>query len=522
MTHHGTAAVLALTCVAAIGAEQNPGKRLEFPHGAPVIAVRVAEGLATVNVSSPTGVELTAEANDGAEVPLGAATTISVARTSGWPAQVAARIKVAEFPLRAAKELAIFLTQWQPAEVKVVPVVRGIVFGVGGKVIDNRIVAVVVDEPPAPPTQLQRRQGELFAKYGLRTSLVEETVDFGQLELDVAYDKSAAAGIHWLLATPSGEAPIHVSYAGKSSSYRGSLLIAADSQGTIAVINRVDIEDLLRGMVPAEIFPSAPAEALKAQAVAARGVVLAKIGLRHFADPYHLCSEQHCAVYKGVAGETPTTDTAVLATRGEAAFDADERLVNSTFSANCGGHTENNEAVWGTPPDASLRGRPDLLPGRSLAAQPTDVAAFLKQDSTVFACGRAPTHFRWERTLSADDVNSRLAEFKLGRIMVLKPAERGVSGRVIALRLSGTDGAAVLRGELKIRQVFGGLESAMFEVTSEADARGVPVRWRFVGGGWGHGVGLCQMGAIGRASQGQSYRQIVRHYFNGAVVLKLY
>jgi hypothetical protein len=98
--------------------------------------------------------------------------------------------------------------------------------------------------------------------------------------------------------------------------YRGGLAFAADASGTIAVVNLVSLEDLLRGLVPSEIFSAAPAEALKAQAVTARGEVLAKVGTRHLADPYLLCSEQHCAVYRGRTGETQATNAAVEATRG--------------------------------------------------------------------------------------------------------------------------------------------------------------------------------------------------------------
>src|SRR5260370_19690631 len=109
------------------------------------------------------------------------------------------------------------------------------------------------------------------------------------------------------------------------------------------------------------MFPRAPFEALKAQAVAARGEVLAKIGTRHLADPYFLCAEQHCAVYRGISGETPTTNAAVDATRGVALFSPDGHLVNAVYSAVCGRHTETNEVLWGGLPDANTPGKPDFL-----------------------------------------------------------------------------------------------------------------------------------------------------------------
>jgi SpoIID/LytB domain protein len=308
--------------------------------------------------------------------------------------------------------------------------------------------------------------------------------------------------------------------------FRGAVLLTADRLGKIAVINQVDLEDLLKGLVPSEIFAKAHVEALKAQAVTARGEVLAKIGLKHLADPYVLCTEQHCAVYKGVSGEAPTTNAAVEATRGEASFDASDRLVDSVYSAVCGGHTENNDVVWGGVPNPSLRGRPDVMPGKPAPAAPGEsLARFLAAD-VQHACKVSSftqqTKYRWEKRLSAKDVDEKLAAFGVGRVMAMNVTERGVSGRARLLQISGEEGATTLRGELTIRRTFGMLNSAMFELRVEKDPRGKPVTWVFSGGGWGHGVGMCQTGAIGRAEAGQTYKQILDHYFNGAQVARIY
>jgi SpoIID/LytB domain protein len=100
--------------------------------------------------------------------------------------------------------------------------------------------------------------------------------------------------------------------------------------------------------------------------------------------------------------------------------------------------------------------------------------------------------------------------------------ERGVSGRAKSLSLRGNKGTHDIQGELAIRRFFGMLNSSMFLVSAERDKKGEAVAWQFEGGGWGHGVGLCQMGAIGRAEAGQSHEDILRHYFNGATVQPLY
>src|SRR5205085_1056958 len=144
-------------------------------------------------------------------------------------------------------------------------------------------------------------------------------------------------------------------------SYFGRVYVTLDRKGSIAVVNAVPEDRLLAGLVPAEIFPGAPDEALKAQAVAARGELLSKIGTRHIGDPFRLCSQTHCQVYSGAGKETPRTTAAVAATRGEVLFTTDGHdLVDTVYSASCGGHTENNENVWpDMPPYPTLRGRRD-------------------------------------------------------------------------------------------------------------------------------------------------------------------
>ena len=104
----------------------------------------------------------------------------------------------------------------------------------------------------------------------------------------------------------------------------------------------------------------------------------------------------------------------------------------------------------------------------------------------------------------------------------MQVAERGVSGRARLLTLSGEHGATQVRGELNIRKLFGMLNSAMFVVTPERGPDKKLAGWSFKGGGWGHGVGMCQTGAIGRAEAGQDYRAILGHYFNGAQAARLY
>ncbi len=244
------------------------------------------------------------------------------------------------------------------------------------------------------------------------------------------------------------------------------------------MVNLVELEDLLKGLVPSEIFAKAHPEALKAQAVTARGEVLAKVGLKHLADPYLLCTEQHCAVYKGVSGEAASTNAAVEATRGEALFDDDGRLVDSVYSAVCGGHTENNEVVWGGVPNPSLRGRPDVLPEKDAPASPKDLKAFLtteRRHVCRLSSFAQPTKLPLGEALHRQGARREGGLARRGhRAGAITVTERGVSGRARLLTISGEKGATQVRGELTIRRLFGNLNSAMFEVRAEKDAKGRP------------------------------------------------
>lgn len=510
-------------------------KRLDFRGGSPVVPVRLMEGHAEVAFAGRGRLRLRLGTGKPLEVPAGV--EWRVRRVSGTPAKVVAHIQVVEVPFNDKAGLKAAVDEWAGHGLELKAQVLGGVYGIAGKVIDNRRYVLVVDQPAAPPEALSEQQASILSKFQVRTSLLEEVQAKGTVRLEVVDQKGTVQGAtdERLVAESPDGAPIDVRrvefgvgydfHGFEDRAYRGSVLFTADRQGKIAVVNQVDLEDLLKGLVPSEIFAKAHPEALKAQAVTARGEVLAKIGLKHLADPYVLCTEQHCAVYRGVGGEAATTNAAVDATRGEAAFDAQDRLVDSVYSAVCGGHTEDNDVVWGGVPNASLRGRPDVLPGKPLPTSPTNLSGFLSADAG-WACKVSTfsqaSKFRWEKRFTAKELDEKLQPLELGHIMAMTVSERGVSGRARLLQVSGELGATTLRGELTIRKAFGMLNSAMFELKVERDAKGRPIAWVFSGGGWGHGVGLCQIGAIGRAEAGQTYRQILEHYFNGAQVARIY
>jgi SpoIID/LytB domain protein len=419
-----------------------------------------------------------------------------------------------------------------PTRVKTI----GTVYGIRGQVIDNRRYLVLADET-VDRDRVVERQRAIDREFGVRTWTLEEIQreQSGSLELFDGSSTLVAISKDRLTAEPLertgiavGQVEFGVGYdfhGFEDRTYRGSLELAVDRRGKLAVVNLVSLEDLLKGLVPAEMFARAPMEALKAQAVTARGEILAKIGTKHIGDPYLLCSEQHCAVYRGHSGEAESSSAAVEATRGEALFSADHRLVDSVYSAVCGGHTEDNDVVWGGPANPNLRGKPDVLGSELAISSPNVLPSFLSGGSTA-ACRLAslaqPGKFRWERRFTSEEVERFTARFRLGTVRSITVLERGVSGRTRSISISGSDRSVEIRGELNIRKLFGMLNSAMFLVESEQSPEGTIRAFNFRGGGWGHGVGMCQLGAIGRAEAGHDYRAILRHYFSGAEVVRLY
>jgi stage II sporulation protein D len=433
---------------------------------------------------------------------------------------------------------------WESRGVKVRLATVGDVYGIAGHVVDTRRWSLLA-EGDATPEGAAAQARALGDKWGIRPQIHRELASRpqGLLELLDPSGKVAGRGHGALelrcaqgLAVEQVEFGMGYAFHGfERRIYPGRLFACVDADGKLALVAALPMERLVKGVVPSEIFARAHPEALKAQAVTARGEVLAKVGARHLGDPYLLCAEQHCQVYKGLSAEMPSTDKAVDSTRGEALFAQPQggeprRLVDSVYSAVCGGFTEDNDAVWGGPPDPSLRGRPDFpLEGPGVApfaAAFKDgigdalVARFVGTSPMPSYCalsGFAPKDkVRWRRSFTAGEVDALCKELGIGTVKAMVVEGRGVSGRARALRLEGSAGTTRVLGELNIRKLFRMLPSGMFVVGRDAGA------WVFTGGGWGHGSGMCQTGAIGRAQRGADYRQILGWYYSGASPERVY
>lgn len=512
-----------------------------FDHdGVPMVNIGLMDGQKQVQFMAPGGLVFSSDIEGG--------TSMATPKERVWTARVKggkpARLRywaVAEqirpsVPEKVAAAVALWQARGFP---EATAFELGAVFGFQGEVFDNRysVIGVGGQETPAAAEEVAR---DLYARHQVPISLHEEVVrpPEGHVVVEDQQSELVIDSNRVLVAVPADHLTFRVFrveqgqgtrwHTFRDRTYRGALILAVDRQGLLAVANQVDAERLLAGLVPAETYADAPPEALKAQAIAARGILLSKLGTRHFADPYLLCSQVHCQVYSGVEREDPRTTRAVAATRGELLF-SPQGLVDTVYHACSGGHTADNETVWTNLPDPALRGRADLRSGAAVVAGPDDAATrrFLTQppaDAFAALSSRGKGHFRWKVELAAARIDElvRASHPEVGQVQDLRVTERASCGRAIRLEILGTRGRVTVHRELPIRQLLGGLKSGLFVIDVTRGPDGRPTSYLFTGGGFGHGVGMCQVGAIGRAEAGQDYRTILGHYYNGAEVRKIY
>jgi SpoIID/LytB domain protein len=309
-------------------------------------------------------------------------------------------------------------------------------------------------------------------------------------------------------------------------SYRAPMTVQFGARNALDCILRFDLETMLAGVVPSEISSRADPAALCAQAVAARGEILAKMGIRHLNEGFNFCSEQHCQVYSGETEASIRVGKAIAPTFGLLLQGADGGIIDAVYSANCGGHTEPNHLVWTSSPDPYLAGTWDIKPAPALdLTQEEDVRPYILGTPAAFC--HAPgveggDKFRWSKTLTKKDWKEVENRGQVGRIKDITDLERGPSGRLFRLTLVGKTGKRTIMKELTIRKLFGMLRSACFIADWKKDAAGFIAEAEFHGAGWGHGVGMCQTGAQNMARQGFSYEQILAHYFPGSLLKKFY
>ncbi len=353
----------------------------------------------------------------------------------------------------------------------------------------------------------------LTIKDALRLSGAEFTI----------HDVKVGEGYHWSRT--------------EKRTYHGELEIRINDKGNLVVVNVIPAEDYLHGVLPGEMSASFPLEALKAQAIAARTFFLYNFDKVHKNDPFDVCADVHCQVYVGSSSDKKIA-RAIEETRGLVLMHNDE-LCTTPFSAVCGGHTEHSNNVWSDESIPYLQGVFDIKGGsanfdlstennaRTWIESLPDVFCNVEKNGSPSYANYAKKFFRWQETFTRQELEQSIGNYTgkpFGSLLDLKAKSRGVSGRIVELEVIGTTATITVSKELRIRKALSPktLYSACIVFDKIGAADGLPDSFVIKGAGWGHGVGMCQIGAALMAEKGVNAGDILRHYFKGTRIKQLY
>jgi len=314
--------------------------------------------------------------------------------------------------------------------------------------------------------------------------------------------------------------------AGASRTFRGDLEFRPGANG-VTVVNIVNMGDYLLGVVPAELPASWPMESLKAQAIIARSYAIAYRG-RFAYRGFDIWGDARSQAYGGVGSEHPRSTAAVNATRGMILVGESGEPLAAYYSANHGGHSEDSLVMWGR--EAYMQAVADtMLPPRPSPLPPGDLFRWVRDNPQTYS--NIPRFFfantyRWERWICPVEIRRRLiADWRIrqdpGEIRRIVSRGRGISGRIVELEVQGSEGTVRVRGDA-VWFTMGGLRSSLFTIRSKQDADGNVQYFVFQGAGYGHGMGMDQHAAAGKASRGMDAEEILRHFYPRASLRQIY
>lgn len=312
----------------------------------------------------------------------------------------------------------------------------------------------------------------------------------------------------------------------ENRTFRGQLSFHWGAKNAIDCILFTDLEEILAGVVPSEISANAAIGALQAQAVAARGDIMAKMGVRHIGEGFDICAEQHCQVFKGESKYSIAVGKKIAPTAGYLLTDAKGKILDAVYSSNCGGHSEANHLVWSTKPNPILCGVWDHPnpPAMDLSEE-KQVKDFILNPPKCFCNNpnvEGGNRFRWTKSITGSSWKTVSDQLNIGRITEVTDIARGFSGRIYQMTFKGTSGEKTVFKELTIRRLFNSLRSSCFTADWKKDASGYIIGANFTGAGFGHGVGMCQTGAQSQAKLGWNFKKILTHYYPGSILKKWY
>lgn len=354
----------------------------------------------------------------------------------------------------------------------------------------------------------------------------------------------------------------------QEQTFHGTLTLIPDERGDLVAINEIHLEDYLGSVISSEMNAEAHPEFLKAHAIISRSWLVASLKRTPKADfpgrvsfgtvgqkdeiicwydrekhvLFDVCADDHCQRYQGInCLMTGSARDAVDATRGVFLVYNDD-ICDARYHKACGGLTDDFANTWESIPVTYLTSVSDSADSHSQIRTEDEAKRWILSHPDAYCNTRDETilkqilpfydqdtadFFRWEVTYTRKTLEGILQEKSgtdFGDLQKLIPIERGPSGRIVRLRIEGTKHAITIGKELEIRRWLSRshLLSSAFIVTIEHDSSGLPARFILHGAGWGHGVGLCQIGAAVMAAKGYTTEEILKHYFRETELKKLY
>ena len=355
----------------------------------------------------------------------------------------------------------------------------------------------------------------------------------------------------------------------ETQSFTGTLKLVIE-EGKVLAINILPVEDYLVSVISSEMSATSSLEFLKAHAVISRSWLLAQIDKRTKAGLknddffsfikndkeyirwydredhtiFDVCADDHCQRYQGITrASSPTVAEAIRQTCGQV-LTYDGHICDARFSKCCGGITEEFQYCWqnkeypylkAVSDDAKGTGLPDLTQeaeaDRWIRTQPhsrcnTKSKKIISQILNSYD-RETNDFYRWKVKYSQEKISELIngkSKIDFGDIIDLIPVERGTSGRISRLKIVGSNKTLIIGKELEIRRILSDnhLFSSAFVVDKGKTRNGIPQSFTLTGAGWGHGVGLCQIGAAVMGEEGYSYRDILLHYYQNAEISRWY
>lgn len=358
----------------------------------------------------------------------------------------------------------------------------------------------------------------------------------------------------------------------ETQTFLGTLRFVVESDKIVA-INELPVEKYLESVISSEMSATSSLELLKAHAVISRSWLLAQMKKRREVAEsgnnffsftkkedtlirwydredhtlFDVCADDHCQRYQGITKETsPHVAEAIRQTKGQILMDGEE-ICDARFSKCCGGITEEFQYCWEDTPKTYLTAVRDIALGVEHTlpnlTNEEEAEKWIRFNPPAFCNTKdkkilsevlndydqeTVNFYRWKETLSQEKLQQLIADklkMDLGAILDMKAVERGKSGRISKLQIIGTEKTFTIGKELEIRRTLSDshlLSSAFVVDKYDKDEQGVPQCFELIGAGWGHGVGLCQIGAAVMGEQGYHYDAILLHYYQGAEIKKLY